>query len=107
MALGAFPGNHQLCVGMAGMHGTIAANYAMDKCDLMISVGARYDDRITGRLDKFSVGSRKAHFDIDPTCIGKNVPCDFPVIGGNAAISVQAPVPARHLKHKDRKAVAG
>jgi acetolactate synthase-1/2/3 large subunit len=72
----------------------------MDKCDLMISVGARFDDRITGRLDKFSVSSKKAHFDIDPTCIGKNVKCDFPIIG---EIRESFKKLFKHLKHKDRK----
>ena len=100
MALGAFPGNHQLSVGMAGMHGTAAGNYAMDKCDLMISVGARFDDRITGRLDKFSVASKKAHLDIDPTSIGKNVKCDYPVLG---EIRDSLKKVFKHLKHKDRK----
>ncbi len=100
MALGAFPGNHSLCVGMAGMHGTAAGNYAMDKCDLMISVGARFDDRITGRLDKFSVASKKAHLDIDPTSIGKNVKCDYPVLG---EIRDSLKKIFKHLKHKDRK----
>ncbi len=99
MALGAFPGNHQLSVGMAGMHGTAVANYAMDKCDLMISVGARFDDRITGRLDKFSVGSKKGHFDVDPSCIGKNVKCDFPVLG---EIRESFKKIFKHLKYKDR-----
>ncbi|MCK6473107.1 MAG: biosynthetic-type acetolactate synthase large subunit [Planctomycetes bacterium] len=81
MALGAFPGNHVLSLGMLGMHGTSYANYAVDNCDLLVSVGARFDDRITGRLDKFATRSRKVHFDIDPTCIGKNVKTEFPVQG--------------------------
>ena len=68
-------------MGMAGMHGTSCANYAMNNCDLMISIGARFDDRITGKVDKFSVQSRKVHFDIDPTCIGKNVATHYPVLG--------------------------
>ncbi len=100
MALGAFPGTHQLSVGMAGMHGTACANYAMDKCDLMVSIGARFDDRITGRLDRFSMGSKKCHFDVDPTCIGKNVHTEFPVLGD---IRESLKRIFKHLKHKDRK----
>ncbi|HYG75245.1 MAG TPA: biosynthetic-type acetolactate synthase large subunit [Planctomycetota bacterium] len=100
MALGAFPASHPLYAGMAGMHGTASANYAMSKCDVMISVGARFDDRITGRLDKFSVQSRKVHFDIDPTCIGKNVPTEFPVVGD---VRESLKRIFKHLKYKDRK----
>ncbi|HEY3321324.1 MAG TPA: biosynthetic-type acetolactate synthase large subunit [Planctomycetota bacterium] len=100
MALGSFPGHHPLCLGMAGMHGTVSANYAMDHCDAMISVGARFDDRITGRIDKFSVGSKKIHFDIDPTCISKNVAADFPVIGD---VREGLKRIFKHLKNKERK----
>jgi len=99
MALGAFPGTHELCVGMAGMHGTAAANFAMSKCDLLISLGARFDDRITGRLDRFSTGSKKVHFDIDPTCIGKNVYTEFPVVGD---VKESLKKIYKHLKFKDR-----
>ncbi len=100
MALGAFPGNHPLSVGMAGMHGTATANYAMDNCDLMISVGARFDDRITGNLNRFSVGSKKVHFDVDPTCIGKNVKTEYPVVGD---VRESLKRIFKHLKFKDRK----
>ena len=100
MALGAFPGTHPLCVGMAGMHGTAYANYAMDKCDLMISIGARFDDRITGKLSGFSVASKKCHFDVDPTCIGKNVAVDFPVLGD---VRESLKRIFKHLKYKERK----
>jgi len=100
MALGAFPGNHPLSVGMLGMHGTSYANFAVNNCDLLVSIGARFDDRITGRLDKFATGSKKVHFDIDPTCIGKNVRCDYPVIGDVKQALKQI---FKHLKFKDRK----
>ncbi|MFH0938913.1 MAG: biosynthetic-type acetolactate synthase large subunit [Planctomycetota bacterium] len=100
MALGAFPGNHPLSMGMAGMHGTIYANYAMNNCDLMVSIGARFDDRVTGRLDKFSVASRKCHFDVDITCIGKTVKIDFPVVGD---IRESLKCIFKHLKSKERK----
>jgi acetolactate synthase-1/2/3 large subunit len=100
MGLGAFPGNHELCLGMTGMHGTVYANYAMNNCDLMVSIGARFDDRITGRLDRFSVGSRKVHFDIDCTCIGKTVKTEFPVL---ADIRESLKRIFKHLKMKERK----
>ena len=100
MALGAFPGNHSLSVGMAGMHGTACANFAMNNCDLMISIGARFDDRITGKVSQFSVGSKKCHFDVDPTCIGKNVLTQYPVLGD---IREGLKRIFKHLKHKNRK----
>jgi acetolactate synthase I/II/III large subunit len=81
MGLGAYPASHRQWLGMLGMHGTLEANLAMHGCDLMICVGARFDDRITGRLDAFSPGSRKIHVDIDPASINKNVKVDVPIIG--------------------------
>ena len=75
--LGCYPGNGKLSIGMLGMHGTYEANLAMHNCDLMINVGARFDDRITGRLDAFSPNSTKFHFDIDKSSINKNVNVDF------------------------------
>jgi acetolactate synthase-1/2/3 large subunit len=71
---------------MLGMHGTYEANLAMAGCDVMISVGARFDDRITGRLDEFSKGSKKIHIDIDPSSINKNVPVEVPIIGDCAHV---------------------
>ncbi len=79
--LGAFPGNDNQFVGMLGMHGTYEANNAMHDCDLMINVGARFDDRITGKIDEFSPKSKKVHIDIDPSSINKNVKVDLPIIG--------------------------
>src|SRR5208337_3279953 len=67
--------------GMLGMHGTFEANNAMHGCDLMIAVGARFDDRITGRLDAFSPGSKKIHIDIDRSSINKNVKVDLAIVG--------------------------
>jgi len=81
MGLGAFPAADPQWLGMLGMHGTWEANWAMHDCDLMICVGARFDDRITGRLDAFSPGSKKIHIDIDPSSINKNVKVDLPIIG--------------------------
>ncbi len=81
MGLGTMPGSSPQWLGMVGMHGSYESNMAMHDCDLMINIGARFDDRITGRLDKFSPGSRKIHVDIDPSSINKNVMIDLPVIG--------------------------
>jgi len=81
MGLGAYPGSGPNWLGMLGMHGTFEANNAMHDCDLMIAVGSRFDDRITGRLDAFSPGSKKIHIDIDRSSINKNVKVDLPIVG--------------------------
>jgi acetolactate synthase-1/2/3 large subunit len=81
MGLGAYPASDPQWLGMLGMHGTWEANWAMHDCDLMLCIGARFDDRITGRLDAFSPGSKKVHVDIDPSSINKNVKIDVPIIG--------------------------
>ena len=81
MGLGAFPSADPLWLGMLGMHGTYEANMAMHDCDVMVCVGARFDDRITGRIDAFSPGSKKIHIDIDPSSINKNVHVDLPIVG--------------------------
>ena len=81
MGLGAFPGDHALCLGMLGMHGRYATNMAVNACDLLVAIGARFDDRVTGKLDEFSVNSKKIHIDIDPTSIRKNVNVEIPVVG--------------------------
>ena len=81
MGLGAFPGSDPQFLGMLGMHGTYEANLAMYNCDVMIAVGARFDDRVTGRLDEFSPHAKKIHIDIDPSSINKNVMVDLPVVG--------------------------
>ncbi len=81
MGLGAFPASDPQCLGMLGMHGLYEANLAMHECDVMIAVGARFDDRVTGRLADFSPGSKKIHIDIDPSSVNKNVPVEVPLIG--------------------------
>jgi acetolactate synthase I/II/III large subunit len=86
MGLGAMPAADPQWLGMLGMHGTYEANLAMHGCDVMICVGARFDDRITGRLDAFSPGSKKIHIDIDPSSINKNVKVDIPIIGDCAHV---------------------
>ena len=89
MGLGCYPGNDRQFLGMLGMHGTYEANMAMAECDLMIAVGARFDDRVTGRLADFSRGSIKVQIDIDPSSINKNVPVDVAVIG-DAGLALDA-----------------
>ena len=86
MGLGAYPAADPQWLGMLGMHGTYEANLSMHDCDVMICIGARFDDRITGRLDAFSPGSRKIHVDIDPSSINKNVKVDVPIIGDCAHV---------------------
>jgi acetolactate synthase-1/2/3 large subunit len=81
MGLGAYPASDKQWLGMLGMHGTYEANNAMHDCDVMVCIGARFDDRITGRLDAFSPGSTKIHVDIDPSSINKNVHVDIPIVG--------------------------
>src|SRR4030043_456174 len=81
MGLGSFPENDDLSLGMLGMHGTYPANMAITNCDLLISVGARFDDRVTGKLDEFASLAKIVHIDIDPTSISKNVKVDIPIVG--------------------------
>jgi acetolactate synthase-1/2/3 large subunit len=81
MGLGGFPGTHELSLGMLGMHGTAYANYAIMNADLIVAVGARFDDRVTGRLDAFARNAKVIHIDIDPSSISKNVRVDVPIVG--------------------------
>ncbi len=81
MGLGAFPTEHKLSLRMLGMHGTAYANYAVQECDLLIAIGARFDDRVTGHLPTFAPGAKHIHIDIDPAEIGKNVRADVPIVG--------------------------
>jgi acetolactate synthase I/II/III large subunit len=81
MGLGAFPAPHPHWLGMLGMHGTRTANYAMDEADLILSVGARFDDRVTGKLSEFAPRAKFVHIDIDPAEISKNVPAHIPIVG--------------------------
>ncbi|ASK63756.1 acetolactate synthase, large subunit, biosynthetic type [Virgibacillus phasianinus] len=80
LGLGSFPGTHSLSLGMAGMHGTYAANMGIYECDLLINIGARFDDRLTGNLEHFAPNAKVAHIDIDPAEIGKNISTDIPVV---------------------------
>lgn len=89
MGLGAFPSTHPDWLGMLGMHGTYEANMAMNKCDVMVCIGARFDDRVTGRLDAFSPGSKKIHIDIDRSSINKTVPVDLGILGDCGTVLAQ------------------
>ena len=101
MGLGAFPGDHPLALGMLGMHGTATANYAVMESDLLIAVGARFDDRVTGKLDLFAPHARIVHIDIDPTSISKNVRVHVPVVGDAAIILREL---TQHVRHAPREA---
>ena len=90
MGLGAFPMSDKQFLGMLGMHGTYEANNAMYSCDLMINIGARFDDRITGKIDEFSPKSKKVHIDIDPSSINKNVKVDLPIVGDIKSVLTSA-----------------
>jgi acetolactate synthase I/II/III large subunit len=81
MGLGGFPAPHEHWLGMLGMHGTRAANYAMDEADLIVAIGARFDDRITGKLSEFAPRAKFIHIDVDPAEISKNVPAHIPIVG--------------------------
>jgi len=107
MGLGAYPAADKQFLGMLGMHGTYEANHAMHQCDLMINIGARFDDRVTGRLNAFSPDSKKIHVDIDPSSVNKNVRVDLPIIGDAAeTLAEMLKVwKAKHLK-ADTKALS-
>ncbi len=81
MAMSAFPQRHPLALGMLGMHGTFCANMSVTECDLLIAIGSRFDDRVTGRIDSFAEKAKIIHVDIDPTSIKKNVAVDLPIVG--------------------------
>ncbi len=108
MGLGAYPSNDPQFMGMLGMHGTYEANMAMHGCDVMFNIGARFDDRVTGRINAFSPGSRKIHADIDPSSINKNVMVDVAVVG-DAGQVLQAMIEVWQADggRQDREALAG
>jgi acetolactate synthase-1/2/3 large subunit len=87
MGLGAFPETHELSMGMLGMHGTVTANYAVHECDLLIAIGARFDDRVTGKLKAFAPHAKVIHADVDPAEIGKNVTPLVPIVGDARSVA--------------------
>ncbi len=106
MGLGAYPSNDPQFLGMLGMHGTFEANMVMHGCDVMFNIGARFDDRVTGRLNAFSPGSQKIHADIDPSSINKNVAVDVPVVGDAAAVLRAMLAEWKQAGGQDRAALA-
>ncbi|WP_420408836.1 acetolactate synthase 3 large subunit [Hoeflea sp.] len=107
MGLGAYPASGKNWMGMLGMHGTYEANMAMHDCDVMICIGARFDDRITGRLDAFSPNSKKIHIDIDPSSINKNVYTDIGILGDIGHVLEDMVRLWRASKKTDRSQLAG
>ncbi len=107
MGLGAYPASDPQFLGMLGMHGTVQANLAMHGCDVMLNIGARFDDRVTGRLDAFAPHAQKIHCDVDPSSINKNVMVDVPVVGDAGRI-LRAMIAAWQddTQHQDRDALA-
>jgi len=89
LGLGSFPQTHELALGMLGMHGTAYANHAITESDLVIAVGARFDDRVTGRLDAFAPNAKVIHIDIDPSSVSKNVEVDIPIVGDARTILIE------------------
>ncbi|GEB78173.1 biosynthetic-type acetolactate synthase large subunit [Sporolactobacillus inulinus] len=102
LGLGSFPASHSLSLGMGGMHGTFAANMALSECDLLLNIGARFDDRLTGNLEKFAPKAQVAHVDIDASEIGKVIKTDFGLVGDAGTVLVQleqvldGPLPSHH-----------
>ena len=106
MGLGAYPASDKQWLGMLGMHGTFEANWAMHDCDVMICIGARFDDRVTGRTDKFSPGSTKIHVDIDASSINKNIHVDIPIVAdAGAAIKAMLEVWKKRRYKADQPAL--
>jgi acetolactate synthase-1/2/3 large subunit len=107
MGLGAMPASDKHFLGMLGMHGTYEANLAMHECDVMVNIGARFDDRVTGRLDAFAPGAKKIHVDIDQSSINKNVYVDVPIVGDAATVLEEMLAIWKQRKYKpNTKAVA-
>ncbi len=104
MGLGGFPAPHDQWLGMLGMHGTRAANYAMDEADLIVAIGARFDDRITGKLSEFAPRAKFIHIDIDPAEISKNVPAHIPIVGDAKNILPRLTAEYRALERRCRPA---
>ncbi len=103
MGLGAYPADDKQWLGMLGMHGTFEANNAMHQCDVMINIGARFDDRVTGRTDAFAPNAFKVHIDIDPSSINKNIRVDLPIVA-DAGIAIEEMIREwKHRHHKPRK----
>ncbi len=101
MGKGGFPEDHELCLGMPGMHGTAYANYALHEADVIIAVGTRFDDRVTGKLDMFARNAKFIHIDIDPAEIGKNVPPALPIVGDVKRVLAELVKKVARAKHPE------
>ncbi|MBI4831768.1 MAG: biosynthetic-type acetolactate synthase large subunit [Candidatus Lindowbacteria bacterium] len=101
LGLGGFPGDDKLFLGMPGMHGTRYANYALSECDLIVAVGTRFDDRVTGNIKKFAVHAQIIHIDVDPTAISKNVRVHVPIVGDAARILARLTPLVKRTENKD------
>jgi acetolactate synthase-1/2/3 large subunit len=101
MAMDSLPSDHRLSCGMLGMHGTKFANYAVQECDLLIAVGARFDDRVTGKVSEFARNAKILHIDIDPTSISKIVRADLPVVGDAKNILKEITAGIKKMEHKE------
>ncbi|MHB1412629.1 MAG: biosynthetic-type acetolactate synthase large subunit [Thermoleophilia bacterium] len=106
MGLGSFPENNDLSLGMLGMHGTGYANYAVTHCDLLIGVGARFDDRVTGKIDTFARHAKKIHIDVDPAEISKNVAIDVPIVGDARDVLAGILQELKKMKREPKKTAA-
>ncbi|MCL6092620.1 MAG: biosynthetic-type acetolactate synthase large subunit [Actinomycetota bacterium] len=106
MGLGSFPENNDLSLGMLGMHGTGYANYAVTHCDLLIGVGARFDDRVTGKIDTFARHAKKIHIDMDPAEISKNVAIDVPIVGDARDVLAGILQELKKMKREPKKTAA-
>ncbi|MFO0794106.1 MAG: biosynthetic-type acetolactate synthase large subunit [Candidatus Brocadiaceae bacterium] len=100
MGLGGFPEDHHLSLGMLGMHGTVYANFAVTECDVLIAIGSRFDDRVTGKIDEFAPHAKIIHIDIDPASISKNIRVDIPVVGDAKNILQEL---NKHIHFAERK----
>ena len=100
MGLGGFPEDHHLSLGMLGMHGTVYANFAVTGCDLLIAIGSRFDDRVTGKIDEFAPHAKIIHFDIDPASISKTIKVDIPIVGDARNILQEL---LKHIHFVERK----
>ena len=107
MGLGAFPADDEQWLGMLGMHGTRTANYAMDEADLIVAIGARFDDRVTGKLSEFAPRAKFIHIDVDPAEISKNVPAHIPIVGDAQNILPKLTAEYRALAWTPRGSRAG
>ncbi|MEP9411810.1 MAG: biosynthetic-type acetolactate synthase large subunit [Candidatus Brocadia sp.] len=100
MGLGGFPEDHDLSLGMLGMHGTVYANFAVTECDLLIAIGSRFDDRVTGKIDEFAPHAKIIHIDIDPASISKTIKVDIPIVGDAKNILQEL---NKHIRFSERK----